>query len=116
MANVFNIPIVKLNGVDYRTKPGATLKLGGMKATPQFASGRLSGFAQEPEAAEFNGSFEIMTDTDLEAIRKHNGLTEYVTDVGITYASSNSQITETPELNPGDGVKFTIMGEAAARV
>ena len=113
---VFNIPIVKLKGVDYRTKPGATLKLGGMKATPQYASGTLSGFAEEPEASEFNGSFEIMSDTDVEAIRNHDGLIEYLTDVGITYASSNSRITETLELTPGDGAKFTIMGSAAVKV
>jgi hypothetical protein len=116
MADIFNIPIVRLNGVDFRTKPGATLKLGGMKATPSFGSGKMTGFANEPEASEFNGSFEIMSDTDLEAIRHHKGLTEYVLkDVNMVYASSNSQITETPELAPGDGVKFTIMGEAAAK-
>jgi len=113
---VFNIPIVTLNDVDYRTKPGATLKMGGMKATPQFASGVLSGFAEEPEACEFTGSFEIMSDTDLEAIRNHEGKTDFKTDVGIIYTSSVSRITESPELVPGDGAKFTIMGQAVVKV
>lgn len=116
MANVFNIPVVKLNSVDYRTKPGATLKLGGLKAEPRYASGKLTGFANEPEAAEFDGAFEIMSDTDLEAIRKFHGQVEFITDVGITYASSNAQLTETLELTPGDGAKFKIMGEAAVKI
>jgi tail tube protein len=115
MSKVFNIPIVKLNGVDYRTKPGATLKLGGMKAEPRYASGKLTGFAEEPEASEFDGAFEIMSDTDIEAIRNFHGQAEYLTDVGITYASNTAQITETPELTPGDGIKFKIMGEAAVK-
>lgn len=116
MANVFNIPIVRLNGVDYNTKPGATLKLGGLKSDPRYASGKLSGFANEPEASEFNGSFEVMSDSDLEAVRNFRGLVEYVTDVDITYKASNAQLTETLELTPGDGAKFKIMGDAAVRV
>jgi Phage tail tube protein len=116
MADVFNIPIVRLNGVDYNTKPGATLKFGGLKSEPRYASGRLSGFANEPEAAEFNGSFEVMTNSELEAVRHFRGLAEFVTDVGITYKSSNAQLTETLELTPGDGAKFKIMGDPAVMV
>jgi hypothetical protein len=116
MAKVFNIPIVKLNQVDYRTLPNSTLKLGGMKGEPKYASGVLSGFAESPEAAEFDGGFEVMSDTDIEAIRNFKGQIDYVTDVGITYSSSNSQITESLELNPGDGVKVKIMGEASVKV
>lgn len=115
MAKVFNIPRVTLNDVDYRTKPGATLKLGGFKAEARYASGTLSGFAQEPEAAEFDGAFEIMSDTDIEAIRNFEGKADFHTDVGITYSSNGAQLTETPELTPGDGVKFKIMGQAAVR-
>lgn len=114
MAKTLGVTLVRLNGVDYRTKPGASIKLGGKQKTPQFASGKLSGFSEVPVACEFTGSFEVMSDTDIEAIRKFEGQADFVTDVGITYSSSNATITEPPELQEFLG--FVIMGEAAVKV
>ena len=45
---VFGVVKVKLNGVDWRTKPGATLNVGGKRWTSQFGNEERSGASWEP--------------------------------------------------------------------
>ena len=115
---VFGVVIVRFDGVDYRTKPGWELDLGGVNRTSQYASGVRSGATEEPVGSRASGSIEIMVDTDLEALRNFNGgQVEYVTDVGITYAAPNSAIMTPPKLQDGGrGATIEVEGDKATKV
>ncbi len=117
MASVFGVVIVKFNGIDYRTKPGWELDLGGENLTSQYASGRRSGTAAEPMASKASGAVEIMSDTDLETLRNfRDGLVEYVTDVGIVYSAPKSSVMAPPKLQDGGrGAQIEIEGDPATR-
>ncbi len=117
MSQVFGVVKVKLNGVDHRTKQGATLELGGEQKTTQFASGRRSGSSREPMQSKIVVTFEIMADTDLELLRNFEGIAEYETDVGQVYSCPNSETIEPPKLSDnGGGVEVTIEGDPATLV
>jgi hypothetical protein len=118
MANVFSIVIVRFNGVDFRTKSGWELDTGGFSRTSQYASGKRTGTSQEPAGSKASGAIEIMSDTDLESLRKFkDGLVEYVTDVGITYAAPNSSLMSALKLQDGGrGAQVEVEGDEAVRV
>lgn len=115
---VFGIVIVKFGSVDYRTKGGWTLETGGPARTSQFASGKRSGASEEPSASKTGGAIEIMSDTDLESLRKFNGgEVQYITDVGITYSAPNSTIMNGIKLQDGGrGAEVEVEGDEAVRV
>lgn len=116
-AKVFGVSIVRLNGVDYRTKQGAQLELGGEKKTSQYASGKRTGSTREPMGSKITVKFEVMADTDVEAIRNFEGIAEYVTDVGTTYSCPNSECSEPPKLDDnGGGMDCTFEGDPAVKV
>lgn len=117
MAKVFSVVKVRINQVDYRTKPGWELDLGGFSRTSQYASGVRSGTADEPVGSRAAGSVEIMSDTDLETLRNFDGgLIEYITDVGITYSAPNSSLMAPPKLQDGGrGAALEIEGDPATK-
>jgi hypothetical protein len=118
MANVFSIVKVWIDDIDYRTKPGWELDLGGFTRTSQYASGRRSGTAQEPVGSKAAGAIEIMTDTELERLRRFDGGTiKYETDVGIIYVAPNSSLMAPPKLQDGGrGAQLEIEGDPATKV
>ncbi len=114
MARVFGVAIVRLNGVDHRTKQGAVLELGGETKTSQFASGKRTGSSGEPIGSKITVTFEMVADTDVEALRNFEGIAEHVTDVGIAYRAGNSETTEPPKVSDnGGGIELTIEGDPA---
>lgn len=116
MAKVAGVVKVRLGGTDYRTKQGATLETGGERSTSQYASGARSGSSKEPVGSKITVTFELMGDTDVDAIRTFAGNAEYVTDVGKTWIAPNSEIMEPPVIRDnGGGVEVTIEGDAAVQ-
>jgi hypothetical protein len=115
---VYSNTIVKLNGVDYGTKPDVTFKMGGSKGTAQVASGRISGFSHEPQPGEVSWAYEIKSKSDLEAIRKFDSGTVEVLflETGHVYSIANAVLTEDVETTASGGVKLTAMGEPAVKV
>lgn len=114
---VFGVSIIRLNGVDYRTRPGSKVKFGIPTKTPQPGSGIISGYSEEPTGAEITFSFNLLADTEVSAILNFVGNAEFVTDVGQTWVIPNAVITESPELSDGgDGLSGTLMGDPAVKV
>ncbi len=117
MAKVFGVSKVRLNGVDYGTKQGATLELGGETKTSQFASGKRSGSSGEPTASKISFTVEVTAATDLEALRKFEGIAEYVMDTGQVYSAPNSEVMTQPTLSDnGGGASVEIEGDPAVPV
>lgn len=117
MAKVFGVSKVRLNGVDHGTKQGASLELGGETKTSQYASGKRSGSSGEPVGSKITLTVEVTAATDLEALRKFEGIAEYVMDTGQTYSAGNSEVTEPLKITDnGGGVELTIEGDPATLV
>lgn len=114
-AKGFNIAQVKLNGVAYGTKPGATARLGGVSLSPDFADGDQLVMYETPEPMEVSCSFIVTSDTDLEAIRNFkNGVCEFVLkDLSgtPTYSSADASVAESVQLSAGDGISVRIIGK-----
>lgn len=117
MARVFGVAKVKLNGVDYRTKQGAALELGGEEKTSQYASGRRSGSSGEPIGSKITVTLEVMADTDLEALRNFEGIAEYEMDTRQVYTAANAETISPPKVTDnGGGAEITIEGDPAVLV
>lgn len=113
-ADVHDIAIVKLNGIDYRTKEGATLETGGFSRTSQYASGVRTGSSRKPMASRCTVTFEHMSDTDVDAIKNFAGDIDYITSTGQIYRAPNSQIMEPPRIqDQGNGIECVFEGEEA---
>lgn len=116
--NNFNIAQVKLNGVPYGTKPGASINLGGVNYEIDFADGKPSGFLGTPTQAEITCNFQVRSDTDIEAIRNFQGIAEFVMlDVAgkPTYSITDSRVAETISIQPGEGIAVRIIGTPAEK-
>lgn len=117
MAKVIGIVRVTLDGVDYGTKQGATLELGGFTKTSSFASGRRTGSSQEPAASKLAATFEGLPDTDIEAIRNFAGQVDYLSDNGIHYSCPNAETMENAKISDnGGGIEVSIEGDPAVKV
>jgi hypothetical protein len=116
--NNFNIAQVKLNGVAYGTKPGASINLGGLNHEPDWADGKMEGFLATPTHCEITCSFQARSDTDFEAIRLFTGIAEFVMlDLPgkPTYSSADAKVAETISIQPGEGITVRIIGKPAEK-
>ena len=114
MAKVAGVVKIRLNGVDYGTKQGASLELGGETKTSQFASGQRSGSSSDPTASKITLTVEVRGDTDLEALRNFEGIAEFIMDTGQEYSAGNSEVMEPPKINDnGGGADLSIEGDPA---
>lgn len=115
---VFGVVSVRLNGVDYQTKPGATLNTGGRRYTSQFGNGKRSGVSWEPVPSVLVAEFLVSSQMDWEAISNFkNGIAEYHTDVDIVLAADNCTTIEPPAFaGEGKGLSITVEGDAAYKV
>ncbi len=117
MARVFGVSKVKLNGVDFGTKQGASLELGGETKTSQFASGQRSGSSGEPTASKIDMTVEITGATDFELLRNFSGIAEFVMDTGQVYSMGNAEVMVPPTLSDnGAGASLSLEGDPATLV
>ena len=114
---VFGVIKVTLNGVDYLTKPGATLDVGGRRHTSQFGNEKRTGASWEPVSSVLSCEFIVYSETDFEAIRDFEGIAEYITDVGVHVAADNCIVVDPPAFSDaGGGIAITIEGDPAYAV
>lgn len=118
ITRVVGVVRVRLNGVDYHTKPGASLVVGGRRYTSQFGNGKRSGASWEPAQSVLTVSFLVSSQSDWEAIRDFkNGIAEYVTDTQVHLAADNCTTISPPSLaDAGQGLSVTIEGDPAYKV
>ncbi len=105
---------VLLNGVDYQTKPGAVLDMGGDVKSSQFGDGARTGFSTEPVPSSITVQFLVYNDTDMDAIKDFQGIAEYITDTRNHFGANNCVIASPPKImDGGQGVEVTIEGDPA---
>ncbi len=111
---VFGVVKVKLNGTDWKTKPGATLDAGGKRWTSQFGNKKRSGMSWEPVPSILTVEFVIYSETDFLEIAGFRGIAEYITDVGLHLAADNCRVADPPNFSDaGGGLAITIEGDEA---
>lgn len=114
---VFGVVRVKLNGIDWQTKPGASLNAGGRRYTSQFGNEQRTGVSWEPVPSVLSVEFLIYGETDYDQIASFSGIAEYVTDVGLHMAAANCRVIEPPDFaDAGGGLAITIEGDPAYKV
>lgn len=103
-AKVTGICIVRLNGKSLRSKEKATLAVGGVERTAQYADNAFAGFSTKPVCAKVSATLVHDSATDLLDIASAENVSiEFATDTGISYLVANAFCVKPPELTGGDG-------------
>ena len=103
MSQLTGIAFIKIDGELVQSKPGAKIKLGGFKRTPQVGH-KVYGFTEAVDPAEVELTLVHSAATPTEDFRnKTAAVIIFETDTGITYQVNNAFIMETPELTDGEG-------------
>ncbi len=114
MAKVLGIVKIKVEGRLMRSKQGATLQVGGLKATSSVGFKRY-GYFNTFEPSQITATFAKTSDLDvigLKALR--SGTLQFEGDDGITYLVPNVDCTEGGQISDNDGgVSFTFEGDPA---
>jgi hypothetical protein len=115
MAQVTGIVKLYVNGKMLRSKPGAKLKVGGMKRDAVVGHS-VYGYVEEPVASELDATLAHMSDTDA---RELSDLTEqtlrFETDTGQTYTVNGAWTSEPCELSGGGDLTLKMMGPPAIK-
>lgn len=113
MAQVTGIVKIYVDGALQRSKPGAKLKLGGVKREAVVGHS-LYGFTEEVEPAELDCTLAHTADTDLPALNAlKNANLRFETDTGTTYLVTNAFTTESCEVTSGGDTSLKMMGDPA---
>lgn len=115
MAQVTGIVKVYVDGKMLRSKPGAKLKLGGMKRDAVVGHS-VYGYSEEPVASELDATLAHMSDTDVRELSDISDATlRFETDTGDIYSVANAWTSEPCELSGGGDVSLKMMGQPAVR-
>jgi hypothetical protein len=96
--------LIRMNGRSLRSKPGATLSMGGFERTDQYADHELLGYSQKPIASSITATLAHTIQTDLQAIMDAVSVTlVFETDTGKKYTIRNAFCTKPPELSGDEG-------------
>jgi len=107
---------VKVNGDTLRSKPGASLKIGGVSREAVPNDQGTVDHKEATEAAEVKCTLVHVATTDLIALRQMTGGTvNYETDTGVVYVVPGAFTTDVGELNDGE-VEVTFMGNPAEQL
>ncbi len=105
---------IKLDSDSLRTKPGATLQIGGIERQFDVTDQDQAYFRERSTPAAIKGTIVHASDTDLIALRKwKNGTAVFQTDSDHVYTIANAAVATIGELNGGE-VEVTIMGDPAS--
>lgn len=102
---------VKMNGDVLRSKPGASIQIGGVKRTPVPNDQGTVDYKEETVPAQVKCTLVHVGKTDLPALLKFDdGTVQYETDTGLTYTVPNAFVEELGELKDGE-VEITFGGD-----
>lgn len=113
---VTGIVQIFVDGTMLRSKPGAKLKLGGMKRDAVVGHS-VYGYTEEPVPSELDATIAHMADTNVREMSDWDNVTlRFVTDSGDEYDVSGAWTSEPCELTGGGDVSLKMMGQPAVRV
>lgn len=109
---------IVVDGVRYRTKKGARLKVGGTVRTPVTSTDGTVFFTEDIEPSEL--TFTVLHTVDTDAAAIHSGSTEktvqFIGDNGVSYSVGNGFSTTPPEIGDEGEVSFTFVGDPAVKL
>lgn len=109
----FGRATVKLDGKALRSKPGASIQLGGYRREYALTDQREGYYTETEVPAEVKCTMPHMSDTDLVALRNFkNGTVQFITDHKRVYTVPNACFGEMGEVTNGE-VEVTFRGEPA---
>lgn len=104
---------VKFDGESIRSKPGASLQIGGVQRDGEMSDQGKFFYSERDVPSEVKCTLIHVADTDLDAIRRfRDGVVTFECDTGITYTVPNAATMELGELANGE-VEVTFMGDPA---
>ena len=104
---------VKMDGDVLRSKPGASLQIGGTKREAVPNDQGTVDFKESTAPAEVKCTLVHVATTDLDAIRDYsNGTVQFETDTGVAYTMPNAFCSDIGELKDGE-VEVTFGGDPA---
>lgn len=102
---------IKVGGVPFVSKPGATLQLGGIMREADISDQGRSFYTEQWQAAECSFTLIHTKDTDLEAIRAmKDAPLEFACDTGRSYTVPNAFYKSDEGLSAGE-VNLTFGGD-----
>lgn len=104
MSQITGRAFIRVNGRQLKSRPGATMKLGGFNRTPVIGDDGVHGYTEEVVAPEISCTISHDEKTSLTDIANStNDSVTFETDSGKTFVMSGSFLTAPPELNGQDG-------------
>ena len=106
---------ISVNGKMLRSKPGASLKVGGMERQEVVANGKIVGYTEKPVPSELDCTVAHTGDTDLLEMSAYKDATvTFETDSGQTYTIANAWTSEPCDLKSDSGdTSLKMKGPAA---
>ncbi len=104
---------IKLDGTPLRSKPGASLQVGGVQREADADDQGQVYYRETIVPAEIVATMVHVADTDLLALRDFTeGVAEYICDTGRTYVVRGAFTTELGTLENGE-VQISLSGQPA---
>lgn len=119
MAQATGTVVVRVNGKSVLSKPGAKLKPGGPKRTPQMADGNAGlHYTEEQTPAVITFDALHTADFSIDEVRAWKGVTAtFICDSGVTYQVAPAYQSGEPEISGPDGVTgIELTGPPATQV
>jgi hypothetical protein len=102
---------VKVNGEPHRTKPGASVQIGGTKRTGFMTDQGVFVYKEELVPGMVKATVVHCSDTDVKAIRDNKDVTvQYITDTGAILTMGNAVYSESGDLANGE-IDVTWIGD-----
>lgn len=109
MSQTHSIAYIKVDGTLLRTLPGAKIDLGGKKRDPVVGASSVHGWAETVVPATLECEISLTQGYSLGQIKDITGATiTYEADTGQTYVIRDAFVTETLQVNGGEGGKVPV--------
>lgn len=104
MSHITGRAFVRVDGKQLKSRPGASLKLGGVNRNTVIGDDGVHGFTEEVVAPGISCTISHDKDTSLKELAAISDASiTFEADNGKTYIMSQSWLTAPPELNAQDG-------------
>jgi len=116
-AKITGIATIRVDGQEFPTERGATLNPGGVNRATKMA-GRRVFYNEEPVAPTLTATVLHTEDLDIIELGKINNATVlFECDNGQDYMLTGAFVTETTELNSGEGqIRFNMAARTCERI
>lgn len=112
--------IIKLDGTELETLPGATIDLGGVERKPTVGDNRVLGWTETLKPAMIECEIAVGKDTSLTLIANKTNITATVeADTGQVYMVNNGFVTDTLKITgnaEGGKVPVKVCGDPAQEI